>query len=81
MRSPGCTGAGEAWEIDDASLPEQVQRPVPPLRALTVRGCDSPGPSEPYPVSTTDASGAPLVRQDTPPIAKVRIIVKNKERT
>ena len=36
----------------------------PPLRTLTARGCDSPDLSEPYPVSTTDASGASLVKPD-----------------
>src|SRR3712207_6440536 len=61
-RSPGCTGAGEAWETGTLACPNRLIIPHPPLRALTVRGCDSPGLSEPHPASTTDASGASLVR-------------------
>ncbi len=42
----------------------------PPRRAPTAGGCDSPGGSEPSPASTTDASGASLVRPDALPIAQ-----------
>ena len=78
-RSPGCAGAGEAWEERRQDLPEQV--------GLSASSTQSPGMRnqrlvpqrpEPDPASTTDASGASLVRQDIKGMAQLRTFVKNK---
>jgi len=81
-RSPGCTGAGEAREADGRSLPEQVSCPASSAQDPGMRGQRlSQQRPEPSPASSTDASGASLVRQDPAPIAEPRTIVKNKKRT
>ena len=65
-RSPGCTGAGEAWKVSLKALPEQ--------QPCAASSSQSPGMQdqrlvpqrpEPHPAPTTDASGASLVRPDS----------------
>jgi hypothetical protein len=79
--APGAPVPARLGRPETGACPNRSSALHPPLRPLTARGCDSPDLSEPYPVSSTDASGASLVRPDLQPIAKLRTSVKNKTRT